>query len=89
MNGSRFTLETRNEIDDDSTNVVVMKMRRAVMHSEWFLLERGGPSREWEAGHPEICGPAALGKIQVQVTLRSTRTLHSDSSRSIKILSVF
>ena len=68
MNRSGFTQETLNEIDDDSTKVLVMEMRRAGMHSEWFLLERGGPSREWEAGHPEICGPAALGKIQVQAT---------------------
>ena len=75
MNGSRFTLETRNEIDDDSTNVVVMEMRRAGMHSEWFLLERGGPSREWEAGHPEICGPAALGKMQVQASSYKNLTL--------------
>ena len=66
---SGSTQETLNENDDDSTKVVVMEMnRRAGMHSEWFQLERGGPSREWEAGHPEICGPAALGKIQVQAT---------------------
>ena len=64
---SGSTQETLNEIDDDST-VLVTVMRRAGMHSEWFQLERGGPSREWEAGHPEICGPAALGKIQVQAT---------------------
>ena len=25
--------------------------------SEWRLLERGGPFREWEAGRPKICGP--------------------------------
>ena len=64
--------------------MMMVMVRTAGMHSEWFLLERGGPSREWEAGHPEICGPAALGKMQVQVTLRSTRTLHSDSSKSTK-----
>ena len=54
------------------------------MHSEWFLLERGGPSREWEAGHPEICGLAALGKIHKYKLLRNTRTLHLDSSMTTK-----